>query len=169
MALRTIVQNKLITYPPAIGRALAADLNRYINATQSPADFVAQVLQDRQRTDPLWLGFVESADALSQAASRDTTGFLITLPANVPRHVLASHGHDGKGQRPATPADFEVIASILNEADQIRAGDASRHGNETVIATKQIGTEIYRAVFEVLPGKKNRALALFSLVIKTQK
>jgi len=33
----------------------------------------------------------------------------------------------------------------------------------------KIGLETYRAVFEVLPGKRNRALALLSLVIKTPK
>jgi hypothetical protein len=32
---------------------------------------------------------------------------------------------------------------------------------------KRIGSETYRAVFRVLSGKKNRALALLSLVIKT--
>ena len=45
----------------------------------------------------------------------------------------------------------------------------SRQGNNTVVATKTIDAEQYRAVFEVLTGKKNRDLALLSLVIKTQK
>lgn len=67
------------------------------------------------------------------------------------------------------PADFEHIGSVLNEADQLKAGSPSRHGHETVVASKRIGDEVYRAVFEVLPGKKNRALALLSLVIKTGK
>jgi len=167
--LRTMVQNKLITYPPAIGKALAADVNRYINSTQSAADFVAQVLENGLRRDQLWVGFVETPQALSRATQVDTTGYFVVIPADAPRHVQASHGTDGKGQRPAMPADFEHIGSVLNEADQLKAGSPSRHGHETVVASKRIGDEVYRAVFEVLPGKKNRALALLSLVIKTGK
>lgn len=38
-----------------------------------------------------------------------------------------------------------------------------------VVATKQIGSEVFRCVYQVRPGKKNRALSLLSLVIKTGK
>lgn len=167
--LRKLVQDKLITYPPAIGKALAADVNRYINTTQSAADFVNDVLRDRQRVDPLWLGFVEDPLKLSQATTVDTLGFLVTLPAETPRHVEASHGHDGLSQRMAQPDDYAELINVLNAADDLRAGDISRHGNETVVATKKINGEVFRAVFEVLTGKKNRALALLSLVIKTKR
>jgi hypothetical protein len=68
----------------------------------------------------------------------------------------------------AEPPDYEHLAAVLNEADSLRAGNPSKHGNRTVVAGKSIGGELFRAVFEVLPGKKNRALALSSLVIKTR-
>jgi hypothetical protein len=55
---------------------------------------------------------------------------------------------------------------VLAEADSLRAGDRSATGLTTVVAVKKIGEEVYRCVFDVRPGKKNRALALLSLVIK---
>ena len=166
--LRQMVQDKLITYPPAISKALAADINRYIEARQGAAEFVRQALADGAVEHPLWLGFVADPATLNAAAGVDTTGYLITVPGDRPRHVRNSHEHDGDGQRMAEPQDYEHLASVLNQADSIRAGDTSRHGNSTVVAVKRIGVEIFRAVFEVLPGKKNRAMALLSLVIKTR-
>ena len=56
-SLRQIVQDKLITYPPAITRALTVDVNRYIEARFPAAEFAAQVLVDRSIVAPLWLGF----------------------------------------------------------------------------------------------------------------
>ena len=59
------------------------------------------------------------------------------------------------------------MAEVLNEADSLRLGDLSRNHNARVVASKKIGTEIFRAVFEVLTGTKStRALTLVSLVIK---
>ena len=165
--LRQMVQDKLITYPPAISKALSRDVNRYI-AADVPAEFAARMLVDRAQVAPLWLGFVEDAAALADAAGTDTTGFFVTLPGHTPRHVAASHAFDGKGQRPAAPADYALVTTVLNEADTLRAGAPSAHGAATVVAVKRLDGETFRAVFEVLTGKKNRALALLSLVIKTE-
>lgn len=168
-SLRQMVQDKLILYPDAIAKALAADIGRYINATEAASAFAERVLVDRSVTEPLFLGFVENVDGVSAAAGGDVNGYFVTLPSDMPRHAEASHSHDGNGQRAPVAADYEHITEVLNSADQIRAGETSRHGNATVVATKQIGGETYRAVFEVLTGKKNRALALLSLVVKTPK
>ncbi|CAM3352100.1 phage minor head protein [Paracidovorax anthurii] len=167
--LRAFVQEKLISYPPAISTALSRDVNRYINAEQLVPDFVRDVLGDRQRRDPLWLGFVERPDWLAKATDVDTQGYTLLLPADAPRHVQASHGFDGGGQRPPVPEDFAQIESVLNDPDQLRPGEMSRQGNPTVVATKAIGGETFRAVWEVLAGKRNRSLQLSSLVIKTAK
>lgn len=167
--LRQMVQDKLITYPPAISKALAADIGRYINTTEAASMFAARVLVDRTVVEPLLLGFAEDVEAISKAANTDVTGYFVTLPSDVPKHVAASHGHDGKGQRPPVPGDYDNVAQVLNDSDKVRSGGPSRNGNATVVANKKIGGETYRAVFEVLTGKKNRALALLSLVIKTQK
>lgn len=165
--LRSFVQDKLINYPPAISTALSRDVNRYINAEQLVPDFVREVLGDRQRRDPLWLGFVEKPDAIAPLIGVDAKGYTALLPADAPRHVQSSHGFDGAGQRPASPEDFALLESVLNEPDQLRAGNPSRHGNATLVATKTINGEVFRAVWEVLSGRRNRSLSLTSLVIKT--
>lgn len=165
--LRQMVQDKLITYPPAIAKALAADIGRYINTTEAATEFAKRTLVDPSVTEPLFVGFVENDAVVSQATGLDVKGYFVTIPGDVPRHAQTSHGYDGRGQRPAMPPDYERVRSVLNEADSIRAGNLSRNGNATVVASKKIGLEIYRAVFEVLAGKRNRALALLSLVIKT--
>lgn len=166
--LRTFVQDKLITYPPAMSKALTADLNRQINAHDSVTDFVADVLRDRQRREPLWLGFVDEPGRLGQAAGTDVRGFLAVLSPDGPRHVQGSHAFDGKGQRPAKPADYEQLLDVLNTADSVRQGDVSRRGNPTVLTTKAINGETFRVVWEVLSGKRNRSLQMTSLVIKTR-
>lgn len=167
--LRSFVQDKLINYPPAISKALSSDVNRYINAEDLVPDFVRDVLADRQRRDPLWLGFVERPDWVGEAAGTDVRGYTVLLPADAPRHVATSHGFDGGDQRPAGAEDFSQLESVLNDPDALRAGEKSRHGNATVVATKAINGEIFRAVFEVLAGKRNRSLQLTSLVIKVKK
>lgn len=165
-ALRQMVQDKLITYPPAITTALSRDVNRYLNAEEVARDFAARVLADRTQAAPLWLGFVENFEAVGPAAGQDVRGYLVLLPADAPRHVERAHGFDGGSQRAPLPADYDMVWRVLAEADSLRAGDVTVKGLATVVAVKQIGEEIFRCVFEVRPGKKNRALALLSLVIK---
>ncbi len=166
--LRQMVQDKMINYPPAITKALSRDVNRFVDAHTAVPEFVRQVLADRQKTDPLWLGFVENHEAVSAAAGHEVAGYFVTLPADAPRHAAASHGWDGGRQRPPRAEDFAQITAVLNEADSLRAGEINK-GLNTVVATKVIGDEVFRAVFQVRPGKKNRALSLLSLAIKTGK
>ncbi|WP_367025216.1 phage minor head protein [Methylococcus sp. ANG] len=45
-SLRQVVQDKLITYRPAITTALSRDVARYINANDRPAEFARRVLAD---------------------------------------------------------------------------------------------------------------------------
>ena len=66
-------------------------------------------------------------------------------------------------------AAARLLESVLNDPDSLRAGEKSRQGNPTLVATKVIGGETFRAVWEVLSGKRNRSLSLTSLVIKTAK
>jgi hypothetical protein len=164
--LRAFVQDKLISYPPAMTKALTHDVNRYINASQSAQTFAREVLADKSRTDPLWLGFVENFEAVGIAAKRDVKGYMVLLPADAVLHAENSHGFDGGTQRAPTPQDYEKISQVLNEADSLKTGKVSEKGMLTVVAVKQIGDEVFRCVFEVRYGKSNRALALRSLVIK---
>ena len=114
------------------------------------------------------MGFVENASAISNLIGTDVSGYLVTLPSDAPRHVEKNHGADGRGQRPAKPADYEVLMEVLNSADSLKQSTTSRQGNTTVAVTKTLGADRYIAVFEVLSGKKNRALALLSLVMQTK-
>ena len=164
--LRQMVQDKLIEYPPAITTALSRDVNRYINAEDPASQYATRALADRSKIEPLWLGFVENYEAVSAVAGRDVRGYLVLLPSDAPRHVESVHGFDGGNQRPPRPADYDVVWSVLAEADSLRAGDVSNKGLATVVAVKQVGKETFRSVFEVRPGSRNRALALLSLVIK---
>ena len=166
--LRSFVQDKLVEYPPAISKMLSADVNRTINAEQLAAEFARDVLNDRQRREPLWLGFVERPDWVKEATGVDAQGYTILLPADAPRHVQTAHDFDGAGQRPAKPEDYAVLEDVLNDPDTLRAGDPSRQGNPTLVSTKVIAGETFRAVWEVLSGKRNRSLQLVTLVIKTK-
>jgi len=97
-----------------------------------------------------------------------TQGYTVLLPADAPRHVQGSHGFDGKSQRAAAPDGFARVEEVLNDLDVLRAGDMSCQGNPTVVASKDFGGETFRAVWEVLSGRRNRSLQLVSLVIKTR-
>lgn len=164
--MRSFVQDKLITYPPAITKALSQDVNRYINASQAAKTFAHEVLADKSRTDMLWLGFVANFEEVGAAANHDVKGYMVLLPSDAVLHAENSHGFDGGTQRAPTPQDYEKITLLLNEADSLKAGKVSSKGMSTVVAVKQIGEEVFRCVFEVRYGKSNRALALRSLVIK---
>lgn len=167
--LRKMVSNKLVTYPPAMTKALSHDVNRYIAAHYPPAEFVAQVLADKSIEYPLWLGFVENTAPVQAVTGQDVTGFMGLLPAEAPRHVETRHEFDGKGQRPPVPGDYGRVWHVLNAADKIDLGDAGPRGEQRIVAWKNIGDELYRCVYEVRPGKRNRALALVTMAIKTGK
>jgi hypothetical protein len=97
-------------------------------------------------------------------------GYLLLLPADAPRHVQGAHEFDGKGQRPAQPDDYARLADLLNDPDTaLRLGELSRNRLPTIVATGSMDGELFRAVWEILTGKRNRALSLVSLVIKTAK
>lgn len=167
-SLRQMVQDKLITYPDAIAKALSVELNRGVNATQDAAQFAREARSDSSRTDPLWLGFVENFQQIEAATGLDLKGRMLLLPADAPRHVENKHGLDGGTQRAATPEDYTLIASLLSDYDKIRIGEDSRLGLRRIVVSKTIGGEVFRAVFEDRPGKRNRSVVLVSLVIKTR-
>lgn len=167
-SLRQLVQDRLISYPPAITQSLSRDVSRYINANDRPAQFAQRALKDASFDEAGWLGFVADYERVSAAAEMDLKGYLMLLPADAVRHVEKSHGHDGDDQRPATPEDYNQVWAALTEAESVEAGHP-RHANRglpTVVAWSRMGNERWRTVWEVRPGKRNQALALLSLTIK---
>jgi hypothetical protein len=164
--LRDMVADKLITFPPAIARALTRDMNKLVAAGPAASDFAAQVLADRSITTPLWLGFAERAQDIAEVAGVDVTGYPVLLPAETPRHVDLHHRYDGNDQRPPTPADYDQVLSVLNDYDSIHAGEPT-DGHARLVASRRMNNgERFKATFEVRPGKRNRSLALVTLVVK---
>ncbi len=166
--LRQMVADKLIGYPPAISKALSYEQNRYVLAHEPPSAFAAQVLENRAIRDSVaWLGFVADSAELQADTGHDLRGYMGILPADVPRHVERAHSHDGGGQRPVVASDYDRVWRVLNEADSVEPGHATGRGLDSIVAHKEIDGDAYRAVFEVRPGRKNRTLALVSLIVKT--
>lgn len=166
MSLRQVVQDKLIKYPPAISKALSKDVNRRINATGSVVDFVHKSLSEHQLIDTHWLGFVENPEAIGKILNHDVKGYMVLMKAESVRHVQNSHGGDEGGQRAPQAEDYIQLLDILNNADRFRLGDVTRNGLPTIVAYKEVGGELFRVVFEMRPGNKNRALILLSFLIK---
>lgn len=165
--LRSFVQDKLITYEPAVSKAFKAELKRTINAEDTAQAFVRAVLADRERKDDLWLGFVQNAEAIQKVTGDDVSNFLVLLPAQATRHVDKTHGKDGGDQRPPRPADYAHLVDMLDAPDAMRLSkDTGVNGERRFVVEKLIGKDRLQAVFEVRTGKRNRALSLVSLWIK---
>lgn len=149
---------------------LSVDVNRHLNTTERVTDFVQRVRDGTLRNEDLWMGFVEpdAAARVKAATGQDVDNYLVLLPEDNVRHTDKEHRWDGKGQRPVVPADYQHVASFINEAYETSPGsELGRHGETRVLVRKEIDGEVFRAVFEILHGKRNRALKLISLAIKT--
>ena len=167
VALRQMVQDKLISYPPAIARALSHDVNQYINATDKVAEFVTAAAADSRRREPLWLGFVEDTSRFAGLTQQDLTGYLLLLPADAVRHVERAHGFDGGAQRAPIPQDYRTALQWLAEG-KLTAAEPGSLGHARIKATWHNNGEELVSIWEVRPGRRNRALALVSLWIKVE-
>lgn len=166
--LRDFVQQKLIKRPDAISKALSRDVNRYINATADIAAFARRALTERNADENLWLGFVDDPERIRQIIDADLTGYMVLLPGHAVRHVDSSRAFDGGQQRPAEPDDFAELMHVFANGE-LSAGKQSGKGNQTLkVLGRTSKNEIARLVFEIMTGKKNRAIALKSMVIKTK-
>ena len=163
--LRQVVQDKLVTYPPAITRALSHDVNRYINAEQGVENFAREVIRDKQRKESLWLGFVENFEQVQKVTQENVKGYLVLLPAENVRHAYNEHLLDSDGKRPLVDQDFAQASIVLTEPDTMKQGDAVFGGGKALLVSKSIGGEIFNCVFDILHGKKNRALAFRTLFV----
>ncbi len=168
--LRQVVQDKLISYPPAIARALAKDINRRV-VIQNVVDFVNSVVsgqkQATNQVSHLFLGFVEDSRAIQEQLDVDTQGFLIYMGENDVAHIFKRHGKDGGAQRPPTAQDFVHLYDVLNSPDQLRQSDTKNSdGNTTFKVKKKIGDDEFNVGLEIKSGKKNRALVVKTMYIR---
>lgn len=166
--LRGFVQDKLISYKPAIAIALRKDINRYLETNYSASEYATLALNDKAFKEPLWLGFVENAEAIKKEINVDVSNYLVLMPPDAVRHIDKSHEFDGKRQRPAKPKDYALMTEVLKSFDKIELGEIVRQ-NRRIRIFKEVDGETFIYLFEVLSVEKNKMLSLVSLVIKTKK
>ncbi len=163
--LRNFVQDKLITLPDAIGKALTRDVNRYIVARADTAEFARQALRNEDTGD-LWLGFVDNPE-IGRAAEMNLDHYLMLLPADAVRHVEIQHGKDSGSQRAPTPSDYEQAATWLQNPDGLELSQERGPNKEPRVKVfKRINGETIESIWEIRPGRRNRALALVSMWVK---
>ena len=165
-SLRQMVQDKLINYPPAISKALTHDVNRYIEAGYSAADFASKALENLSMDYPLWLGFVEN-NTLDIAAKTELQNYIVLMQSDAPRHIKKHHEFDGAGQRMPLASDYDYMMGDLTDPDSARTGEVVG-GLQRIVVTKIHGNEVFRWVFEIRPGKRNRSIVPITLAIKTK-
>jgi len=64
------------------------------------------------------------------------------------------------------PADYDYMMGDLSSPDNVRTGEIV-NGLQRILVTKAHGKEIFRWVFEIRPGKRNRIIVPVTLAIKT--
>ena len=167
-SLRQMVQDKLITYPPAISKALTRDINRWIEADADAVAFARRALEDRGLKQDLWLGFA-SAAGISNVAKVDVSSYFVLIPADTVRHVHDEHSADARGQRAVTADDYRGAASWLHEGVVARSTRPGSNGATRLECTWKDGDEEVRSIWEVRGGKRNRALLLVTFYVKSLK
>jgi len=168
-SLRQFVQDKLITYPPAIQRALVRDMGKKLSATERVEDFTASAMADKSRADALWLGFIEQPERFAKVVKTDLTGFVVLLPAEAARHEEKEHSRDGGSQRPIRADDYTRLLNGLNRGDLKPPSEEWNKWMDTerFVSVWEEAGETFRAAFGVRPGRHNRSVVLVSLVVKT--
>ncbi len=193
MPLAQAVQDKLITYPKAISRALSKSVNSRVLASESIPKAITELRDNLSANETLFLGFSENPDRIKEVI-KDSDHFLVKNNKTEPnldnlmlvvnsdtiRHIENSHGQDGKNandktksmQIPPRPEDYTKLPLIVNEADAIiRDLQEIRKERSTVTPVvkfqKEIDGAMYSAVMEVLPGKKNRSMNLITMFSRT--
>lgn len=167
-SLRTLVQDKLIGYPPAIASALSRDVTRYISTRTDLAEFAREALANRQKREDVWLGF--AGDLIGDAVTRDVRDYLILLRADGIRHADREHRFDGGSQRAPTPDDYADAGKWLMDG-RVEPADpfVDRYGNrrDRIKVTYETGGERKVSIWEVRHGRRNRALVLVSMWVKS--
>jgi hypothetical protein len=79
--------------------------------------------------------------------------------------VDAAHGMDGGTQRAPTPDDYASASRWLTDG-VITEADPGPDGQKRIKSTYQAGDERIVSVWEIRPGKRNRAVSLISMWVK---
>jgi hypothetical protein len=165
-SLRSFVQDRLIAYPPAIAQALTRDVTRWIDARTDVAEFAREALTERQLVKDLWLGFAAN-DKIEPLVGHPVRDYLLLLPADNVRHVTKSHEFDGGDQRPPRPEDYADAARWLADGEVTPGNTVDKKAR--IVARYRRGDEIIESVWEVRPGRRNRAVAFISMRVKVKR
>ena len=163
VSMRQMVQDKLVTYPPAIGEALSRDVSRWISANADVTDFVKQALADKSFKQDLWLGF--APEKISEVVGKNLSGYLVLVPADAVKHVEKQHGEEVRKQIAPQPEDYVDAAKWLSDGQIVSEGLAAS-GHERLKVKWLSGAREYQSIWEIRPGKRNRSLSLVSMWIK---
>lgn len=159
--MQKTVQEKLITYPPAIAKALSHETNQYINTRDPVADFVRKALKQPsgavRRAERSFRGFVENPAPISKSLGEDATGMMVTIPEETPRAM-----EQNAGEQAPTPEDYAEIMNMLAQPDEIAASQGGEHKQLSIV--KKIKGKAMVAIFDVLA--KDRTLSLVSLLVQ---
>lgn len=164
--MQRLLSDKLAAYPSGIAQALAADINRRISAKDVATTFARQVLSGQIDLYPLWLGFVERFLDIQQKTGINLQGHAVLLLSDTVRRGSSIQEGGASDQRQVMPEDYELTQHLLTTYDNVSIGNLSGKGLKQIVATKRIGNETFRAIFEVRADKSNRSVALTSLAIK---
>lgn len=191
---RSWVQDKLISYPDAMQRALAADVGKRLDATLPIEDFVSDALNGGIGGYK-FLGFVgsniderlQSAFAKEKAKDKrrkekervfssedvyaNTRNYLSLLPADSVRHVRKEHGGDSEGQRPPEPADYALLPKLLEKGELAFSSERGDNGEYRFTAKLPHGKDTLNAIFQINKGggKLKRTISLVTLYIHERK
>lgn len=128
--------------------------------------FVHQALSERKTAQDLWLGFVGDNPRLTELAGRDVSEYLVLMPSDAPRHAKRNHGHDGGDQRALEPQDYSSAARWIDEGLLSKGDDGPKGLPRIKSVYTAAGGERIVSIWELRPGKRNRALSLISAWVK---
>lgn len=165
MPLRQMVQDKLVRLPEAIGKALSHELHKHVVANADPAGFARLALTQRQAKADLWLGFVGDNPGVRTVSGKDLPDYLVLVPADAVRHTQIEHGRDNRAQREPLPEDYADAARWLVDGE-ITPNVPGPLGHVRMKAIYRANGEEVHSVWEIRPGKRNRAVSLITMWVR---
>jgi len=149
---RKTLEQYLIEYPEHAKALVTCSIELMFDVTRN--DDV--VVTSEGAIDRAWQRF---------QTSTDLSDYLVLLPADAVRHVDGEHGGDSRTQRAPAPEDYADAGRWLRDGE-VELSDPGPDGKTRIKSNYRSGGEDIQSIWEVRPGKKNRALALVSMWVK---
>lgn len=159
--------------PESVRDRLAQSYRSLPSVADDARQYARRVIQNVNSSDVRpyqTLGLLTATDAAAVQSLKEVAvgGFDFALDASAVRHIQRQHGNDGaerrRGQRAVTQADYAQLPAILNDPDTVTDAGMNDAGMPLVRYQKEIGGELYSAVFGV--RNRRRMLALSTLYVR---